>query len=60
MINITIELPDAKKLQIDELNNGDIQMTVWHRKSAMRWQVAETFILPQNRRELLAQNLWQQ
>jgi hypothetical protein len=58
MSNVSIEIPDAKKLQVDELHSGDVQVTVWAKTSLTRWRVMETFIIPQNRRELISKQIW--
>jgi hypothetical protein len=59
MINASIEIPDAKKIQLDEFLNGDVKVSIWIRTSPAKWKVETTFIIPQNRRELIAHNLWQ-
>lgn len=59
MIIATLELPDKKKAQINELVNGDIEIIVSEQVSYWGNKQLARFTIPQDRRELLSNYLWQ-
>jgi hypothetical protein len=59
MIIATIELPNNYSLQIDELVNKDVELTISKQKSYWKKELQAKVVIPKERRELLSKYLWQ-
>lgn len=58
MIIATLELPDNKIIQVDELISGDLVFRINKQKSYWKREELAVFTLPKERRELLSKYIY--